>query len=410
MHKRTRRWPLIVALAGLVALVGAYVCWPLVAQWSGLSSPRPAVLPLADLLRTRLLEAFVRIWFFFFGAVIGSFLNVVVHRSPRGESILGRSHCPRCRGGIRWYDNVPVLSWFVLAGRCRDCRLPISPRYPCVEFALGMIFLILANAELFSGGANLPLGTAAGETGIAALFVDTDWKLVGVFSFHALLMTVLVCWGLIQLDGKRVPTRFIMYAALVGFAAPAIWPGLHPINWRGEAVPWHTGGWEPQLTSIYGLATGTLLGLGMGSSEQFLRSWRGDRFTTSMGTAVGLAAVGLYLGWQAAISVAVLSGSFAVIAALLAFAWRPLAAVPYLLHIAAAALIQIAVWKWVVAWAAAPNFFTLAMILALAGLLFISLAALLRPLPPGNLPPGNQPPGNQPRGNLPSRTAMRTTE
>ncbi|HEV2492510.1 MAG TPA: prepilin peptidase [Terriglobia bacterium] len=68
------------------------------------------------------------------GLVFGSFLNVCIHRLPRYESIVTpRSRCPRCHHLIRWYDNVPVLSYLVLRGRCRDCRAPISPAYPLVE-------------------------------------------------------------------------------------------------------------------------------------------------------------------------------------------------------------------------------------------------------------------------------------
>ncbi len=69
-----------------------------------------------------------------FGLCFGSFLNVCISRLPRGESIvLPRSHCPRCNHAIRWYDNIPVVSYLVLRGRCRDCRVRISPIYPGVE-------------------------------------------------------------------------------------------------------------------------------------------------------------------------------------------------------------------------------------------------------------------------------------
>lgn len=69
------------------------------------------------------------------GLCIGSFINVLAWRLPRKESILGRSRCPGCLGVIRWYHNVPLLSFFVLRARCRDCATPISWRYPLVELA-----------------------------------------------------------------------------------------------------------------------------------------------------------------------------------------------------------------------------------------------------------------------------------
>jgi leader peptidase (prepilin peptidase)/N-methyltransferase len=76
-----------------------------------------------------------------FGLLIGSFLNVCIHRLPRGRSIVKpRSHCVRCRKTIAWYDNIPVVSYFVLGGKCRYCGRAISPRYPAVELITGLLF------------------------------------------------------------------------------------------------------------------------------------------------------------------------------------------------------------------------------------------------------------------------------
>ena len=78
---------------------------------------------------------------FLFGLMWGSFANVVIHRLPLGESVVHpRSRCPKCRQGIAWYDNVPVLSWLILRGKCRTCGNPISARYPAVELLTGVFF------------------------------------------------------------------------------------------------------------------------------------------------------------------------------------------------------------------------------------------------------------------------------
>lgn len=80
---------------------------------------------------------------FILGLVFGSFFNVCIWRIPRGESIgYPPSHCPRCGKPIRFYDNIPVLSFLILGGRCRDCRKPISLRYPLVEFLSGVLFFL----------------------------------------------------------------------------------------------------------------------------------------------------------------------------------------------------------------------------------------------------------------------------
>ena len=79
---------------------------------------------------------------FLFGLIFGSFLNVVIYRVPRGQSVVKpRSACPNCGTGIRGYDNIPVLSWIILRGKCRDCGHPISSRYAAVELLCGFLFV-----------------------------------------------------------------------------------------------------------------------------------------------------------------------------------------------------------------------------------------------------------------------------
>lgn len=80
---------------------------------------------------------------FLLGLTFGSFANVLIWRLPRGKKITGRSICPKCFNRIKWYDNIPLLSFSLLKGKCRNCKRKISLRYPMVELATGVIFLLL---------------------------------------------------------------------------------------------------------------------------------------------------------------------------------------------------------------------------------------------------------------------------
>jgi leader peptidase (prepilin peptidase) / N-methyltransferase len=126
------------------------------------------------------------------GLVLGSFFNVVIHRLPRGESLsTPGSHCPHCAASVRPYDNVPLVSWLVLRGRCRDCGAPISSRYPLVELATGLLFAAVVLAK----GA------------------DRDVWL------GLVLVAALVPSALIDLEHRIIPNAIMLPAAI---AAPVI--------------------------------------------------------------------------------------------------------------------------------------------------------------------------------------------
>lgn len=112
-----------------------------------------------------------------FGLVIGSFLNVVIHRLPLGESVVHPpSHCPRCGAGIKGYDNVPVLAWLWLRGRCRSCGGAISARYPMIEAATGAMFGLIAWQFGVTPLSALYMVFAAGL--IAASMIDFDHQII----------------------------------------------------------------------------------------------------------------------------------------------------------------------------------------------------------------------------------------
>ncbi len=122
-------------------------------------------------------RAWVAGWVTLVGATVGSFLNVVIARLPAGESVVHpRSRCPRCRKPIAWYDNLPVVSWLVLRGRCRGCALPISWRYPVVEALGGGLGWLAFHRHGFTAAALAEFAFTALLLALAAIDLDT-WLL-----------------------------------------------------------------------------------------------------------------------------------------------------------------------------------------------------------------------------------------
>ncbi len=164
-----------------------------------------------------------------FGLVIGSFLNVVIHRVPIRQSVVWpSSRCPSCGERIKSFDNLPVLSYLVLRGRCRNCKARISPRYPLVEALTGVLFAL-----------------AAYEFGLSLSLV---WALV--------LISVLVMLAGTDLEHRLLPNTIVGPAAVAGFLLSA---AIDP------------GGWWVYLVSAVAVAAGLFAlalaypgGMGMG--------------------------------------------------------------------------------------------------------------------------------------------------
>ena len=171
--------------------------------------------------------ALVAVWVALLGAVLGSFLNVVIARVPPGESIVRPgSRCPRCRAAIAWYDNVPVVSWLVLRGRCRACGAPIPVRYPAVEL-LGAVFALAAwwrHGLTAHAAAELVLADLL----LALAFIDLDTWLLP----HALTWPLIAAGlgaALLGVGPAPSPSSAASGAG-AGFAAFAL------VAWAGEKV------------------------------------------------------------------------------------------------------------------------------------------------------------------------------
>jgi leader peptidase (prepilin peptidase)/N-methyltransferase len=169
-------------------------------------------------------------WFFWLGAVLGSYLNVVVYRMPLGlNTVAPVSRCPKCQTAIRPRDNIPILSWLLLRGRCRACGEPISSRYVIVESIMGLLFVLLLCFDVLSGGWYLPDHLRSMSRGLPVIEHFLQPRLLGLYFYHAALVWFLTGSVLFLIDGNRVPRKFILAGLLIAIVPPLIWPTLTPV-------------------------------------------------------------------------------------------------------------------------------------------------------------------------------------
>lgn len=205
------------------------------------------------------------------GLAVGSFLNVVIWRVPRGESVVHPpSACPRCGRAIRPYDNVPVVSWLVLRGRCRDCGEPIAVRYPLVEAGTGVLYAL------------------------AAWWTGPSWFLPALLY----LLAISVALALIDIDTRRLPDAIVKPAYPVSLALLA----LASANPGGEAD------WAALLRAAVGGAAMFVAYLLMVLAYPRGMGWGDVKLAGVMGLYLGWVGWGaLLIGWFAAF---VLGGVF----------------------------------------------------------------------------------------------------
>jgi leader peptidase (prepilin peptidase)/N-methyltransferase len=198
------------------------------------------------------------------GLLAGSFVTVVAHRVPRGESIVGpRSRCPECGAQIAAYDNVPVFSWLALRGRARCCGAPISPRYPLTELALGALYAATV-LVLWDEPAEIALGLVFVTALAAVTLTDLERR---VIPNNVLLVAAVIGVAIVAVtDPGDLPERAIAAAAAGGllFAAALAYPrgmGLGDVKlaatmglFLGRAV-------APAI--LVALLAGSLVGLAM---------------------------------------------------------------------------------------------------------------------------------------------------
>lgn len=196
-------------------------------------------------------------FFFIFGAIFGSFLNVCIHRFPLEQSIVKPgSHCPKCSAPIAWYDNLPLISYLLLKGRCRKCQAPITLRYFTVELLSGVLWMMM--------------GTVYGFSGMA---------FVGIYLFMVLLGVTMT-----DLETGYIPDKFTLPSIVIGVAASTVFPEMHKQTFWAQGL----------LRSLLGVFVGggILLGTGLLGNMLFKKESMGG------GDIKLLGMMGAFLGAQ----------------------------------------------------------------------------------------------------------------
>src|SRR2546421_2356123 len=260
------------------------------------------------------------------GAIIGSFLNVVIHRLPREQSIVfPNSACPSCRTRLRPYDNIPILSFIILRGRCRFCRKPISIRYPIVEALTALLFVTVA----FHDGASfaLPFDLAFVAALTVLIFIDAEHMILpNVITYPGILFALLARIALPYLAGAqqlddlpglllRVPPNLPLWSvsliggvigALVGggslWLMGFVWEKLRGVEAMGLGdvkMMFMVGallGWRLAILTIFiGVFTGSLAGIAL----MLRRGGRNLQMMLPFGIFLGIGAIiTLFVGHQ----------------------------------------------------------------------------------------------------------------
>jgi leader peptidase (prepilin peptidase)/N-methyltransferase len=263
-----------------------------------------------------MLEQLIGLFIFLFGLCWGSFLNVCIYRLPQDKSVVApRSFCPSCKNTIRWFDNIPVLSYVLLGAKCRVCKCRISLRYPMVEMLVGLLFLL-----------------AFHKFGVSP----------DLFKF-AFFFAMLVLVSAVDIDYHAIPVYFCFLGILVGmgFAVYETVKMLHHDVSSLESFP------------IVGAFKGLIFGFGLSYLFKFFgdilldfylrfkkrESIEGETESLGLGDVDFLGMVGVFLGVKGAVLTFFLAPFVAVIYAIYAFTFKKSHLIPYLPYLSIGCMI-----------------------------------------------------------------------
>jgi len=346
------------AILLLTAFVVAASYVVLMARWQ---SANDRLVQFTDLIPPRIADVMIAGWSFFIGSSIGSFLNVVAWRMPRGMTINGRSHCPRCDNTLQWYDNLPVFGWLALGGRCRYCRLPISPRYPIVEAAVGLCVMWLVVRGVYSDASHLPFWPKRYGYSTALWMPYLSNDSLAMITYHVTGIACLWALALVRADGSRLPRQLIFWCLALVAVPMLVVPSFAVVPWTvRENNLWSADG--QYLNAVMRVLTGAAMAVMLARMMVKYVCPTADPKLNPLGESTArlvdlvmlLAAATMLVGWQAAIAVtaiAILVG--AAVPAMFIQNADPLAR--FALGLPIATTFQIAYWGWLHRWVYWPS-------------------------------------------------------
>ncbi len=324
-------------------------------------------------------------WLFVLGAVLGSFLNVCIYRIPQHDRLWDQlrgigyppSRCPRCKQELLLRDNIPILGWLWLRGRCRSCQMRISIRYPLIELFNGLLFVLVYWYEIpFDYGASLsdsPLHT--GFSISSSRFWSQSAILHWRYAFHMVMLEALVVATFIDFDRMEIPDGATVPAMLFAFVVSLAVPQVHlvpvwfsnPDLLRTYAIllpegmrSWLDAGagggfgqgvqmpaWllaSPHLHGFLICSAGWVIGGGIVWVVRIIGGWVLRREAMGFGDVVLMAMIGSFLGWQAAAAVFFLAPAFALLAALVSWLTKRSREIPYGPYLSLSALALLLGW------------------------------------------------------------------
>jgi leader peptidase (prepilin peptidase)/N-methyltransferase len=240
--------------------------------------------------------------FTYFGACLGSFLNVAAWCIPRGKAIGVRSSkCPQCDTEISRIDNLPIFSYLNLDAKCRACRQPIPVRYLTVELVMATIFGSLFLYELVTGCNNVP-NLSVRHQGILWIILYPKWPAIATYVFHTFFMSTVVVLALLEWDKQRLKISILILVGLVFLVIAAACPSAQPIPLL-KHLPVSSLSLPPLAEQILKLTVGGIVGCVIGRGLAFKFSPKNPSMLTS-----AFLLTGIVLGWQALAHVTIIFG------------------------------------------------------------------------------------------------------